>query len=115
MSVESARKMSRSMSVQSAAATAVKDKEDDLALDDDIPKVGVWSILKKNKPEWLYILFGCFASIVNGAVMPVFAWLFGEVMGTLSDEPDVARGKSVTFAIAFLVVGVVSGWPCCSR
>jgi ABC-type multidrug transport system fused ATPase/permease subunit len=44
-----------------------------------------------------------------GASMPVYAILFGEVLGLLSKPIDVAREESVFYSIMFLVVGVVVG------
>ena len=43
--------------------------------------------------------------------MPVYAILFGEVMGTLTVSLDTqsARDDSVFFAILFLVIGIVVG------
>ena len=85
------------------------EKDDESELDEDIPKVSVWQVIKKNQPEWMYILFGIFCACAFGAVMPVFSFLFGEVMQILGDEPSSARSKSVPYAIAFLIVGIVAG------
>ena len=41
-------------------------------------------IMKVNSPEWPYVLFGILASVVVGAWIPVYAVLFGEVLGSLS-------------------------------
>ena len=83
--------------------------DDEDILDEDVDKVSVWQVLKENKPEWIFILFGVFWSCIMGAVMPCFSFLFGEVMQLLGEEASIARPKSVTYAIVFLVVGVISG------
>lgn len=87
--------------------------QDDELVDPDteekLEKVPTLQILKMNKPEWVYILFGSIAAAIMGAVMPVFALLFGEILGVLSQDPDEARENSVYYAICFLVVGIVSG------
>lgn len=40
----------------------------------------IWKILEFNKPEWYYILIGCIASIISGAVNPAFAIVFSQVI-----------------------------------
>ena len=41
-------------------------------------------IMKVNSPEWPYVFCGILASVVVGAWIPVYAVLFGEVLGSLS-------------------------------
>ncbi|KAG2459660.1 ABCBB protein, partial [Polypterus senegalus] len=38
-------------------------------------------ILKYNSPEWLYMLFGTLAAAANGAINPVYAILFSQILG----------------------------------
>ena len=52
---------------------------------------------------------GGLASIIMGASMPVYAYIFASVLGALSKDSDVARQESALYSIAFLVVGVVVG------
>ena len=52
---------------------------------------------------------GGLASIVMGASMPVYAILFGEVLGILSKSIPDAREESIFYSAMFLVVGVVVG------
>lgn len=49
--------------------------------DADVPKVRMLEILKMNKKEWPHIVFGTLCSIVMGCAMPVFAILFGDILG----------------------------------
>lgn len=88
-----------------------KDADEDEEEDDkDLPKIDNLRILKMNSPEWYYILVGAFASMANGAVMPVYAILFGDVLGVVGyTNSQEARDASVTYAIYFIVVGVVAG------
>lgn len=37
--------------------------------------------MKYNSSEWPQILIGCVTSLIMGAAMPVFAVLFGEILG----------------------------------
>ena len=70
--------------------------------DDDLPKVSILRIMKTNAREWPYILMGGLASIVMGASMPVYAILFGEVLGVLSKPIPEAREESVFYSLMFL-------------
>ena len=62
-----------------------------------------------NYQEWPLMLVGTLASAAMGALMPVFAFLFGEMLGTLSQPADKARQDSVYYAIIFIVVGILAG------
>ena len=41
-------------------------------------------VMRMNAPEWWVILLGCLAAIGNGAVQPVFAVIFAEIIGVSS-------------------------------
>ena len=58
------------------------DKEEEERTDKN--DVGMVRIMKVNSPEWPYVLCGILASVVVGAWIPVYAVLFGEVLGSLS-------------------------------
>jgi hypothetical protein len=45
------------------------------------PPVSMMRILKKNMPEWPFILIGSLGSIVMGFAMPIFGVLFGDILG----------------------------------
>jgi hypothetical protein len=45
------------------------------------PPVSMMKILKKNMPEWPYILVGSLGSLVMGCAMPIFGVLFGDILG----------------------------------
>ena len=61
-----------------SAATTSNDV-DEILKAEDLPKINTWRIFSTNANEWHYILFGSLASVVMGASMPVYAFLFGEV------------------------------------
>ena len=52
---------------------------DEILKAEDLPKINTLRIFKTNGKEWHYILMGSLASVVMGASMPVYAFLFGEV------------------------------------
>ena len=72
-----------------------------------LPKVQLTRILKRNQPEFLYILIGVLASCGIGAVLPVFAVIFGDILGVLAYE-DIAqaRSDSVYYSYLFSVLGL---------
>lgn len=57
----------------------VEEESDDE--DDENKSTSIWTIAKMNSSEWWQILLGCFASIVSGTSMPIFAVIFGEILG----------------------------------
>ena len=38
-------------------------------------------VFRLNAPEWLYMVVGCFFSLINGATQPAFAMVLAEVIG----------------------------------
>ena len=45
-------------------------------------------VFRLNAPEWLYMVVGCFCSLINGATQPAFAIIFAEVI----ESAGSARG-----------------------
>uniref|UniRef100_A0A8C5WMH7 ATP-binding cassette, sub-family B (MDR/TAP), member 11a n=1 Tax=Leptobrachium leishanense TaxID=445787 RepID=A0A8C5WMH7_9ANUR len=43
----------------------------------------VTRVLKYNKPEWPYLLFGSIGAAVNGTVTPLYAILFSQILGLI--------------------------------
>jgi ABC-type multidrug transport system ATPase subunit len=41
-------------------------------------------LLALNKPEWIYILFGCLTSIINGGMEPAFALILSKLVSVRS-------------------------------
>ncbi|KAF5272755.1 hypothetical protein FQA39_LY07782 [Lamprigera yunnana] len=70
----------------------------------------LWAIMKYNSPEWWAITIGCICAIVTGAGMPIYAIVFGDVMGVLANsDNDYVQSQTNGFAIIFLVIGIVTG------
>jgi len=38
-------------------------------------------IIRSNKPEWPYITLGCITAVIVGFSMPLFAVIFGDILG----------------------------------
>ena len=59
----------------------------------DIEKnISIWKILKLNKPEWEYITLGVIGSAILGLSMPVYAMVYGELMGLF--DPSVTEEEA---------------------
>lgn len=41
----------------------------------------LWTVMKMNASEWWQIFVGCISSLIMGGAMPIFAVLFGEIIG----------------------------------
>jgi hypothetical protein len=87
------------------AARKKKEKEDD----DALPKVNLTRLFYENRTEWPFIIVGVIASIFMGAIMPIFAILFGNILGVISyDDEQKARDESVFYAVMFFLLGLGS-------
>lgn len=83
----------------------VQEKEEEEAL----PEVATWEIIKKNASEWPYIVGGILGSAIQGTTIPLYAILFGEILGTLSiAEEEKARNEANFYALLFLLIGIVA-------
>merc|ERR1712226_1247184 len=93
-------------------------KEAKKDVEEDLPKIQVSRLLKRNKAEMLYIIIGALASIAMASLMPVFAILFGKILGVLGYvDIDKAREESVYYALLFPGLGIfaslaqlIQGW-----
>ncbi|XP_036184196.1 ATP-dependent translocase ABCB1 isoform X3 [Myotis myotis] len=80
------------------------------ALDEDLPPVSFWRILKLNITEWPYFVVGIFCAIINGGLQPAFSVIFSKIIGifTRNDDPETKRQNSNLFSLLFLVLGIIS-------
>ena len=62
------------------SAVTTSNNVEEILKAEDLPKINTFRIFSTNGKEWHYILMGSLASIVMGASMPVYAFLFGEVL-----------------------------------
>ena len=74
-----------------------KEVEDIAEADKDLPEVDTLRIFRMNAKEWPFILGGGVASLVMGASMPVYAVLFGEVLGLLSEPVTSTLNQSLSY------------------
>uniref|UniRef100_A0A3Q3VVZ1 Bile salt export pump n=1 Tax=Mola mola TaxID=94237 RepID=A0A3Q3VVZ1_MOLML len=88
-----------------AVSQADKSKDDD----EFVEPAPVARILKYNRPEWPYMLFGSFGAAINGGVNPVYSLLFSQILATFSiTDPVVQRREIDGVCMFFVLVGVVS-------
>uniref|UniRef100_A0A8C0SIY1 ATP binding cassette subfamily B member 1 n=1 Tax=Canis lupus familiaris TaxID=9615 RepID=A0A8C0SIY1_CANLF len=82
-------------------------KED---LNENVPPVSFWRILKLNSTEWPYFVVGIFCAIINGGLQPAFSIIFSRIIGifTRDEDPETKRQNSNMFSVLFLVLGIIS-------
>lgn len=111
------RTLSRKLSTRLASSVRVKRKrstkrgrsEMDEQEEEDVPQMSFWKILAWNKPELVLILFGLFASILNGGVPPAFGFFFGKIIGVFGKpDSDAKRAETALYSGVFLILGIVS-------
>ncbi|XP_011362437.1 multidrug resistance protein 1 isoform X1 [Pteropus vampyrus] len=80
------------------------------ALDENVPLVSFWRILKLNITEWPYFVVGVFCALINGGLQPAFAVIFSKIIGifTRNDDPETKRQNSNLFSLLFLILGIIS-------
>lgn len=61
--------------------TTIETYTNDEDEEEKLKNLSLWDIVKLNNEELPQILLGCLASFVMGATMPIFAILFGEIIG----------------------------------
>ena len=85
-------------------AARKKKQQDD---EDKLPKVNLSRLFYENRTEWPFIIVGVIASIFMGALMPIFAILFGSILGVISYEDEQkARDESGFYAVMFFLLGL---------
>ncbi|KAM4874401.1 ATP-dependent translocase ABCB1 isoform 2-T2 [Thomomys bottae] len=80
------------------------------ALDENVPPVSFWRILKLNLTEWPYFVVGIFCAIINGGLQPAFSIIFSKIIGifTKYTDPETQRSNSNLFSLLFLILGIIS-------
>uniref|UniRef100_A0A8C0VU03 ATP binding cassette subfamily B member 11 n=1 Tax=Cyanistes caeruleus TaxID=156563 RepID=A0A8C0VU03_CYACU len=85
-----------------------KAKEESV-VEEDAKPVSFTRILKYNASEWPYLVLGSLAAAVNGAVNPLYALLFSQILGTFSILDEGNQKNQINgVCVLFVLVGVVS-------
>eukprot|EP01119_Soliformovum_irregulare_P012424 TRINITY_DN322_c0_g1_i4.p1 TRINITY_DN322_c0_g1~~TRINITY_DN322_c0_g1_i4.p1 ORF type:complete len:1246 (-),score=423.44 TRINITY_DN322_c0_g1_i4:17-3754(-) len=69
--------------------------------------VSLWRLLKMNKPEWGYLFLGCLCLVFVGALNPIFAIVFSEMINLFYKPADVIQVESVWWALGFVGLGLI--------
>ncbi|ETE69646.1 Bile salt export pump, partial [Ophiophagus hannah] len=77
--------------------------------EEEVAPANVTRILKYNAPEWPYMVLGSLGAGVNGAVNPLYALLFSQILGTFSvTDEEEQRAQINGVCLLFVAVGIVS-------
>ena len=69
-----------------------------------------FELFKLNLEEWPVLAIGVIMSILNGLVLPAYAYFFGDFMGVLAlTDPVEAQEQANYYAIVFVILGVIAG------
>uniref|UniRef100_A0A8C4XV46 Bile salt export pump n=1 Tax=Falco tinnunculus TaxID=100819 RepID=A0A8C4XV46_FALTI len=80
-----------------------------VAVEEDVKPVPFTRILKYNASEWPYMVLGSLAAAVNGAVSPLYALLFSQILGTFSILDEEERRTQINgVCLLFVFVGILS-------
>ncbi|KAK4292716.1 hypothetical protein Pmani_034533 [Petrolisthes manimaculis] len=83
----------------------VVDEDEQAAL-----QVSIGQIMKLNAPEWPCMVVGVICAAIQGTTLPVYAILFGEVLGTLAvADESKAREDANMYSLIFLIMGIIVG------
>ncbi|XP_041970474.1 multidrug resistance protein homolog 49-like [Aricia agestis] len=104
----SRRIVSMTPSAHQTIAPAQEEEIEDVA--EKVEDVSSWQLLKLNSKEWPLLTGGAVASLIIGATMPVFAYLFSKLYGmfSLTDSNEILR-QSQLYAGLFAFSAVISG------
>lgn len=84
-------------------------KDSVLEEEEVVQPANILRILKYNASEWPYMVFGSLGAAANGAVNPLYALLFSQIIGTFSildKEEQISQINSI--CLFFVLVGVIS-------
>ncbi|XP_063233028.1 ATP-dependent translocase ABCB1-like isoform X2 [Bacillus rossius redtenbacheri] len=71
--------------------------------------IGFLRIFLFNAPEWLWLVGGFIGCMCTGAIMPVFAFFYGEVFATFTLTGEELRSTALFWTLMFVVLAVCSG------
>ncbi|XP_059251683.1 ATP-binding cassette sub-family B member 5 [Mustela nigripes] len=109
--------MSTEISINSVPLCSVKSSKSDLPNRSEesiqykemsLPEVSLFRIFKLIKSEWLSVVLGTLAAVLNGAVHPVFSIIFAKIV-TIFENDDKASLKhdAEMYSMIFVILGVI--------
>ncbi|ERE72041.1 bile salt export pump-like protein [Cricetulus griseus] len=86
-----------------------EDSKDNDVLMEGVEPSPVRRILKFNFPEWHYMLVGSLSACINGAVTPIYSFIFSQILGIFSiPDKEEQRSEISNMCLFFVVLGCVS-------
>uniref|UniRef100_A0A8C3CKX7 Bile salt export pump n=1 Tax=Cairina moschata TaxID=8855 RepID=A0A8C3CKX7_CAIMO len=80
-----------------------------VVVEEDIKPVPFTRILKYNASEWPYMVLGSLGAAVNGAVSPLYALLFSQILGTFSVLDEEEQKTQINgVCLLFVLIGLLS-------
>ncbi|XP_034509139.1 ATP-binding cassette sub-family B member 5 [Ailuropoda melanoleuca] len=72
-----------------------------------LPEVSLFKIFKLIKSEWLSVVLGTLAAVLNGIVHPVFSVIFAKIITVFEDDDKTTLKRDVEmYSIIFVILGV---------
>ncbi|CAI9593218.1 unnamed protein product [Staurois parvus] len=93
---------------------SMSENEEEVVFSEDeeekkLPKISFFRLLKLNKSEWPYILFGTLAAAINGGGHPAFCILFAKVITIFGTNDDVWIQHQINiYCLILTMIGVAS-------
>ncbi|XP_040601442.1 bile salt export pump isoform X2 [Mesocricetus auratus] len=83
-------------------------KDNDMPVE-EVEPAPVRRILKLNFPEWHYMLVGALSACINGAVTPIYSFIFSQILGIFSiPDKEEQRSEISNMCLFFVALGCVS-------
>ena len=68
-------------------------------------------LLKENRPEMIFVIVGCLATVSVASMMPILVVFFGRMLNILSfTYVEKARTDSLYYALAMLLLGAIAAF-----
>ncbi|XP_036912141.1 ATP-binding cassette sub-family B member 5 [Sturnira hondurensis] len=72
-----------------------------------LPEVSLLKIFKLNKSEWPSVVLGTLASVLNGAVHPIFSVIFAKIITMFeNDDKTTLKHDAEMYSMVFVILGV---------
>uniref|UniRef100_A0A4W3JLM3 ATP-binding cassette, sub-family B (MDR/TAP), member 4 n=1 Tax=Callorhinchus milii TaxID=7868 RepID=A0A4W3JLM3_CALMI len=108
-SITTRKSLRRRSARRSSKKMKVAEEKFDVAVDEKVPNISFFKVLKMNKTEWPYMVLGTFCAVINGIIQPAFALIFSEIIKVFAQtDKDAVRTDSTFFSLLFLLLGGVA-------
>ncbi|XP_045876922.1 ATP-binding cassette sub-family B member 5 [Meles meles] len=109
--------MSTEISINSVPLCSIKSSKSDLPnrseesiqyKETSLPEVSLFKIFKLIKSEWLSVVLGTLAAVLNGAVHPVFSVIFAKIVTIFeNDDKTSLKHDAEMYSMIFVILGVI--------